>query len=346
VSTKSGKAHSYYLTGSLDLPGSVLYLRVNYWYDEPPVQSKFDVSGGIILDYSNNYDGQTLPGTDGKELNSIGFGLYDTVFVDDLESNTISPEEMFILAYRKEMENHYTDAINLYKDVISTYKTSKYAVTSLSRIFNCLEKMIAGSNDYNSIKTYYTGLKNSTNYPVQVREISEDLAIKSKVRMGQIEDAISDYQAIINNFPNTPKSIHAQINKMCLENMLGGGDMMMNGHNSNTNYKSRLLSLIIGKELENIRTVSNNLPKHFRLYQNYPNPFNPLTSIKYEIPKDANIKLTVYDITGREIISINEYRQAGVYTYTFDGTNLASGIYFYTIESGVYKESKKMVLIK
>ena len=93
-----------------------------------------------------------------------------------------------------------------------------------------------------------------------------------------------------------------------------------------------------------------NIPPNFVLYQNYPNPFNPMTCIKYEIPNDANIKLTVYDITGREIISINEYRQAGVYTYTFDGTNLASGIYIYKIDASTplstYTETRKMVLIK
>jgi len=254
---------------------------------------------------------------------------------------------MFIIAYENEMQGRYADAITAYKDVISTYKTSNYAVSSISRIFNCLEKMNAGNSDYNSIKTYYTGLKNSGNYPVQVREISEDFAIKSKVRMGQVEDAISDYQAIINNFPNTPKSIHAQINKMCLENMLGSGDMMNHGSSINHNqYKSRFLTLITGREPGINKPISNNLPKHFRLYQNYPNPFNPMTSIKYEIPKDGNIKLTVYDITGREILSINEYRQAGVYTYAFDGSNLSSDVYFYTIEAGSFKDSKKMVLIK
>ena len=93
-----------------------------------------------------------------------------------------------------------------------------------------------------------------------------------------------------------------------------------------------------------------NIPQNYKLFQNYPNPFNPMTCIEYEIPNDANIKLTVYDITGREILSINEYRQADVYTYTFDGTNLASGIYIYKIDASTplstYTETRKMVLIK
>jgi hypothetical protein len=342
---------SNYMNGNISSLGGVLYLRVNYWYDNPPENGKFAVSGGD-LDYSYPYDGSSLPGTDYFDLNSIGFDLYDTVYVDDLERNSLTPEDMFIIAYENEMQGRYADAITAYKDVISTYKTSNYAVSSISRIFNCLEKMNAGNNDYNSIKTYYTGLKNSGNYPVQVREISEDFAIKSKVRMGQVEDAISDYEAIMNNFPNTPKALHAEINKLCLENMQGPGDMNQGSMNNN-GHKSKLLTLITGKEPKTNKIISGNLPKHFRLYQNYPNPFNPMTSIKYEIPKDGNIKLTVYDITGREIISINEYRQAGVYTYAFDGTNLASGVYIYKVvvgdntNNGVnYVDTKKMVLIK
>ncbi len=80
---------------------------------------------------------------------------------------------------------------------------------------------------------------------------------------------------------------------------------------------------------------------------NYPNPFNPSTDIKYSIPKDVNVKITVYNIAGEEvIILVNEYKSAGNYSVKFDGTNLASGIYFYRIKAGDFTDTKKMVLIK
>ena len=91
---------------------------------------------------------------------------------------------------------------------------------------------------------------------------------------------------------------------------------------------------------------SNIVPDKFVLYQNYPNPFNPKTSIKYEIPKEAQVILRIYDITGREILQTTEYKQAGSYSYTFDGTNYASGLYLYKLETGNYVETKKMLLIK
>jgi hypothetical protein len=89
------------------------------------------------------------------------------------------------------------------------------------------------------------------------------------------------------------------------------------------------------------------IPVVFSLDQNYPNPFNPVTSIKYSIPKQSAVKLLVYDVVGREVATlVNSTLQAGNYEAEFDGTNLASGVYFYRIEAGDFKDVKKMVLIK
>lgn len=98
-------------------------------------------------------------------------------------------------------------------------------------------------------------------------------------------------------------------------------------------------------------TSSNSLlnlsvPGEYRLEQNYPNPFNPSTTIKYHITKDGNVSLTIYDILGREVYSMSEFRKVGSYEYMFNGENLASGLYYYRIESNGFVETKKMALIK
>lgn len=88
-------------------------------------------------------------------------------------------------------------------------------------------------------------------------------------------------------------------------------------------------------------------PSTFRLYQNYPNPFNPRTKIKYQIPELSNIKLTVYDVLGREVRTlVNEEKPAGSYEAEFNGKDLPSGVYFYRIETGKYSDTKKFVLLK
>ena len=106
------------------------------------------------------------------------------------------------------------------------------------------------------------------------------------------------------------------------------------------------------------------IPQTYSLSQNYPNPFNPVTSIKYDIPTPLNppeggkgymVTLKIYDILGREVARLvnNEFKQPGRYTVEFNGTNFASGVYFYRIEvrqggssSIEYTASKKMVLVK
>lgn len=91
----------------------------------------------------------------------------------------------------------------------------------------------------------------------------------------------------------------------------------------------------------------NEVPAAFSLSQNYPNPFNPVTSIKFNIPVTGLVKLSVFDITGREVATlVNNEMNAGIYTADFDASNLSSGIYFYRLTSGNFNETKKMILVK
>lgn len=83
------------------------------------------------------------------------------------------------------------------------------------------------------------------------------------------------------------------------------------------------------------------------LCQNYPNPFNPVTSIKYSVMSNQNVKLIVYDNLGREIETlVNEKQSPGTYEVKFDGSNITSGIYYYTLTAGEFKGTKKLILLK
>ncbi len=102
--------------------------------------------------------------------------------------------------------------------------------------------------------------------------------------------------------------------------------------------------------LNGIVSVDNNfgeIPVRFELKQNYPNPFNPKTIISYQLPVTNFVKLKVYDILGKEIVTlVNEKQSPGSYSVTFDGSNLSSGIYFYQLTTEGYTDTKRMVLIK
>ncbi len=97
----------------------------------------------------------------------------------------------------------------------------------------------------------------------------------------------------------------------------------------------------------NAGEIQPELPQKFELLQNYPNPFNPSTNIVFSIPQRAAVKLTVYDILGNEIaVLADQVLSEGSYRVDFDASGLSSGMYFYRLEAGKFKDVKKMILVK
>jgi hypothetical protein len=85
----------------------------------------------------------------------------------------------------------------------------------------------------------------------------------------------------------------------------------------------------------------------FKVSQNYPNPFNPSTNVKYELPTSSMVRLSVYDILGREVaVLVYDRRNAGVHEVKFDGSNLASGVYFYKLQAGNFLQTRKLLLLR
>lgn len=100
-------------------------------------------------------------------------------------------------------------------------------------------------------------------------------------------------------------------------------------------------SLIVGVETETYT------PTQFVLSQNYPNPFNPSTKIRFEIPTSTMVRLSVYDLLGREVAElVNKYLTIGSYVTEFNASNLSSGIYFYALKTDNYSEVKKLILLR
>ncbi len=89
------------------------------------------------------------------------------------------------------------------------------------------------------------------------------------------------------------------------------------------------------------------LPNGFRLYQNYPNPFNPITTIKYSLANTSHVELNIYNILGQKVKTlVNRVQHKGLYVYTFDASQLASGLYFYRLKTKQSISVKKMILLK
>jgi hypothetical protein len=92
---------------------------------------------------------------------------------------------------------------------------------------------------------------------------------------------------------------------------------------------------------------TNEFANEFKLFQNYPNPFNPKTVLSFQLPVFSHVKLIVYDILGREAVTlVNEEMEAGSHEVAWDASQFSSGIYFYKLVAGEFTETRKMLLVR
>lgn len=96
-----------------------------------------------------------------------------------------------------------------------------------------------------------------------------------------------------------------------------------------------------------VKELQNGIPVAYALEQNYPNPFNPSTQIRFAIPEEGMVSIKIFNTLGQEVLTlVNEYRSAGNYEVNFNASNLTSGIYFYSITTNNFTQTKKMMLLK
>jgi hypothetical protein len=128
-----------------------------------------------------------------------------------------------------------------------------------------------------------------------------------------------------------------------------------NGASGNVQYRLKQVDFDGQFEYSNIIEVNAGLPRTFALEQNYPNPFNPTTVITYQLPVASEVKLEVYDVLGRKVMTLTNGRQdAGSYNLTLNANNLSSGVYFYRLQASAmngasssnFVQTKKMMLVK
>jgi hypothetical protein len=125
----------------------------------------------------------------------------------------------------------------------------------------------------------------------------------------------------------------------------GPGTYRVNAGFKNPNPR-RWDSVMVDVGIANVSENPVN-PTVFKLYDNYPNPFNPSTIIKYSLPEASFTSIKIYDVVGNQVVVlINEIKSAGTHQVLFNAEGLSSGIYYYTIQSGSFSETKKMVLLK
>ena len=187
------------------------------------------------------------------------------------------------------------------------------------------------------------------------------------LKKGDAASAKNVDENIISGNPNTSLAVNAMTNEIYIdlynENNLTGAVNIFNNMLKNPQLSTKLDISNIQDEIDTYARIhGKTLPKpgnseynlsnvtsssQYKLFDNYPNPFNPTTIINYQIPNNSFVTLKIYDELGREIRTIvNQYQTKGRYDISFNAENLASGIYFYKLQTGNFVSVKKMMLLK
>jgi|WetSurMetagenome_2_1015567.scaffolds.fasta_scaffold06965_3 hypothetical protein len=140
----------------------------------------------------------------------------------------------------------------------------------------------------------------------------------------------------------TQEAVNSIGNVVCVQTDFRDTDkMLVVATHGRGSFQTQILEPI------SVKSISSEIPQGYSMYQNYPNPFNPSTTIKFDIPKSGMINLKIYDMLGREVKSLySGHLEAGKYEFNFNGQDLSSGLYLYKLETGNFKKTIKMVLLK
>lgn len=353
-----GSGNSIYNNSSLDVDcyqSSYAYVQNTYWGGGEPKQY-VDGSSYLIVDpvlTSDPWSGGLSPTITSLNSNikTSALNKVESATFNQNPNQTLSGDDLtdINLGLQLENENQISQAISLYQSLISSGRLVNFSLTEL--------KNIRGRHPGNNIEAYFQGLIKNANYSALAAKLLGD----SYLQDGKFNDAMNAYDNVIQNYPGSYEAIDAKFDKLfaylnIMQDRTSASNILNELKQMNLQDEELKMRLAIAENLISPNTMAkprtsdkqaNTHPIEFLLDNNYPNPFNPSTIIHYEIPSDGIVTLKVYDELGREVKTlVNQYQNKGRYDINFNASNLASGIYFYRLQSGSFISTKKMLLLK
>ena len=345
------------ICGSLYNAGRSLNAIYNYWGSSTPTASRFS---GFSVVFSPYYtENCPLPdgGSGGEESlilrTSTGLVVDSIYAADGVPENYTDLQVTYSEADNLFATGNVTQAKPLYEQIVSSNYTTEEKLPAYNKLYTIGNLTGEGENYFNSLQTTFNDIANAETDTL-LKKIYNQNAIKCDVSKEEYLTAISKFDNIIQQNPNSEEAVYAEIDIITTAlnidttnsqlGKMGNGKYLVKG---TSDYLSRLNDILQSKFGVNSEEKEQIIPKEYSLYQNYPNPFNPVTTIKFDIPNDGVVQLEIFDILGRRIITlVDEYKTAGSYEKVFNASSLASGVYVYKLQAGDFISSKKMILLK
>lgn len=211
-----------------------------------------------------------------------------------------------------------------------------------------LSSIIVNTNGYVFVGSVGGGVFRSTNNGDTWSAVNNGITTNkinefARNSSGVLFAASSDHGGVFKSTNNG--DLWTQVNSGLLDTNFGVGTIAAT--NNGYLYSTAHNNLYRTVQPTFIKVEKNSIPNNYILHQNYPNPFNPVTYIEFAIPKLTNTKISVYDVTGKEVyVLVEENLHAGYYEVEWDANSFSSGVYFYKIEAGDFVQTKKMILLK
>lgn len=327
----------------------------NYWGTVGPSNERFGDLPVIFEPY--NYEPCPFPQSQCQEL------MVETSkgeFIDELAPRKcdVGPlsaiEESYAEANMLYANGEVNAARQIYEQITASENTpikKLYAYNKLYTIGNLIDTT---DNYFSVLQNIFSNLAQTIEDSTLMKIFAHNSTL-CKVSKEEYVSAITDFENIIIQNPNSEEAFHAEMDLMTTSLLLDtsssqlgkteSGKYFVKGSNDYMTKLNQLIKRNFGVDEEN--AIKDLLPEEFTLMQNYPNPFNPVTKIEYSISKDTRVELKVFDVLGREVKTlVDNFQPFGKYSVAFDATDLSSGVYFYKLVAQGFVKSRKAVVIK
>lgn len=277
--------------------------------------------------------------------------IIDSLFIQKISNPFGMPDTRITLNAQQELRRAtgYSngDSVGYFKNSWPAFYAAGGLYTTIKDFMKYLEFNMGLSN---------LGMQNVLDSAHKIRRVSNDTCSDpdSKGRVGLVWQMAPLNLQLDSNFYFTWKDggVPGFTSFICFaddvsKNLKTGVVMITNQSIPCDKMAIQILRYLNSDTTTGVTQISQNIPNGFYLSQNYPNPFNPVTNLEFGISELGFVSLKVYNATGQKVaLLVNEKKAPGSYHVEFDGTNFASGIYFYELKAGNFTQTRKMVLIR
>jgi len=334
INLQNGRNNIYYQDGivlptvpciagtNITAGGRILAAQHNYWGASTVNDNFFNPTQLHWIDYSNY---ATTPYQRGNNQAS-----------NEAEKLLATADSLYQIGEYVLSKASYMQLIEHFADSPSAYA----GCTALLRsAFNC-------EDNYAGVEQLFNSFSSSDIWTD--KDFFSEMQVSIDLFAGNYNSACQNAEMLLEEADNSYETALALIDLSIAK--VGTSDR--SGQKSNSidisNQIESLTGMLLSGNFNGLTTDTKNMPTNYRLYNSYPNPFNPTTTIKFDLPASSQVKLSVYDISGRQIsILANGILNSGTHSVEFNGAKLASGVYFYQLEAeGKIIGRNKMMLLK